>query len=237
MNSVSLHLRAWDNVFDPGLRLRPFEFVMQRGTPRESRWRWELLVDAKMLGKVTKAHRKIDDGESLGWLGHRRACPITPLCRLIAPLRSRPEIVDIRCIVQREYTLQRIKGTTKEGNSLAFQKQQRATSKPHHKAFIVAWVEREFMEDFRALSISPSSRIDSAKCFQSKDSSESFSITPGLCWAQFHAKNQSKASRAFFFFHLSRQDLPSASLLLNCFALIWEMLDSSRGNSSRRQIT
>lgn len=37
MKSVSLHLKAWDNVFDPGLRLRPFELVTQRGTPRESR--------------------------------------------------------------------------------------------------------------------------------------------------------------------------------------------------------
>lgn len=37
IKSVSLHLKAWDSVFDPGLRLRPFEFVMQRGTPRESK--------------------------------------------------------------------------------------------------------------------------------------------------------------------------------------------------------
>lgn len=36
MKSVSLHLNAWESVFDPGLRLRPFEFVTQRGTPRES---------------------------------------------------------------------------------------------------------------------------------------------------------------------------------------------------------
>jgi hypothetical protein len=36
MNNVSLHLKACDKVFDPGLRLRPFELVMQRGTPRES---------------------------------------------------------------------------------------------------------------------------------------------------------------------------------------------------------
>lgn len=36
MNKVSLHRNACDNVFDPGLRLRPFELVMQRGTPRES---------------------------------------------------------------------------------------------------------------------------------------------------------------------------------------------------------
>lgn len=37
MKSVSLHLKACDSVLDPGLRLRPFEFVMQRGTPRESK--------------------------------------------------------------------------------------------------------------------------------------------------------------------------------------------------------
>lgn len=37
MKSVSLHLNACDNVFDPGLRLRPFELVIQRGTPRESK--------------------------------------------------------------------------------------------------------------------------------------------------------------------------------------------------------
>lgn len=37
MNSVSLHLRAWERVFEPGLRLRPFEFVMHLGLPRESK--------------------------------------------------------------------------------------------------------------------------------------------------------------------------------------------------------
>ena len=36
MNKVSLHRSACEIVFDPGLRLRPFEFVIQRGTPRES---------------------------------------------------------------------------------------------------------------------------------------------------------------------------------------------------------
>lgn len=36
INNVSLHRNDCDNVFDPGLRLRPFEFVIQRGTPRES---------------------------------------------------------------------------------------------------------------------------------------------------------------------------------------------------------
>ena len=36
MNKVSLHRSACEIVLDPGLRLRPFEFVIQRGTPRES---------------------------------------------------------------------------------------------------------------------------------------------------------------------------------------------------------
>lgn len=36
MNIVSLQRSAWDTVLDPGLRFRPFEFVMQRGTPLES---------------------------------------------------------------------------------------------------------------------------------------------------------------------------------------------------------
>lgn len=36
MNIVSLHLKACDKVLDPGLRLRPFEFVMHRGTSLES---------------------------------------------------------------------------------------------------------------------------------------------------------------------------------------------------------
>lgn len=36
MNKVSLHLNVCERVFDPGLRLRPFELVIQRGAPRES---------------------------------------------------------------------------------------------------------------------------------------------------------------------------------------------------------
>lgn len=36
MNIVSLHRSACDKVFDPGLRFRPLEFVIQRGTPLES---------------------------------------------------------------------------------------------------------------------------------------------------------------------------------------------------------
>ena len=37
MNNESLHLKACDSVFDAGLRLRPFELVMHRGTPLESK--------------------------------------------------------------------------------------------------------------------------------------------------------------------------------------------------------
>jgi hypothetical protein len=36
MNIVSLHRSACDMVFEPGLRLRPFEFVTQRGLALES---------------------------------------------------------------------------------------------------------------------------------------------------------------------------------------------------------
>lgn len=37
MNSVSLHLRAMAKFLEPGLRLRPFVLVMQRGFPLESK--------------------------------------------------------------------------------------------------------------------------------------------------------------------------------------------------------
>lgn len=37
MKSVSLHLRAMAMFLEPGLRLRPFVLVMQRGFPLESK--------------------------------------------------------------------------------------------------------------------------------------------------------------------------------------------------------
>lgn len=36
MKRVSLHLRAMAKFLEPGLRLRPLVFVMQRGFPLES---------------------------------------------------------------------------------------------------------------------------------------------------------------------------------------------------------
>lgn len=106
MNKVSLHLNAWDKVLDPGLRLRPFEFVMQRGTPRESTQWWKgLLINYKTRLSLSWTHQRIDGDEWLDLLSHHLACLITPLCKLIVPLRSRPEIVDIRCRAQRGYNL------------------------------------------------------------------------------------------------------------------------------------
>lgn len=39
MNNVSLQRKACESVFDPGFRLRPFEFVTHRGTHLESKLR------------------------------------------------------------------------------------------------------------------------------------------------------------------------------------------------------
>ena len=64
MNNVSLHLNACDKVFEPGLRLRPFELVMHRGTPRESEWKKP--VNKSSNFSLKNSHQKIDGDV---WLG------------------------------------------------------------------------------------------------------------------------------------------------------------------------
>lgn len=63
MNKVSLHLSACDSVFDPGLRLRPLELVMQRGTPRESKWKKKTWLLQSEIGWKWKIYQKIDGDE------------------------------------------------------------------------------------------------------------------------------------------------------------------------------
>lgn len=64
-NSSSLHLRACARVLDPGLRLRPFEFVTGLGIPLVS-VKSHCKLFRKMLYLKLKAYRKKASSENYG---------------------------------------------------------------------------------------------------------------------------------------------------------------------------